>query len=262
MTLSIIYINFNTRGLLKQSLKHLFLMKPALDFEVIVVDNHSADKTVQMVRKEFPETRIIESMENYGYAKGANLGIAEAKGKYIAIFNPDIFISRGCLETMVNYLDNNPDTGLVGPKLTNADGGLQYSCYHFPKIYTPILRRSFLGQTGFGQKELDRYLMKNFNHSESAEVDWLLGGALMARASALQEVGFMDERYFLYFEDTDLARRLKEKKYKVVYLPSAAMVHLHRRESADTPLIKALFNKITRAHILSACKYFWKYRNS
>jgi hypothetical protein len=163
---------------------------------------------------------------------------------------------------MVNYLDNNPDAGLIGPKLVNADGSLQYSCYRFPKIYTPIMRRSFLGQTGFGQKELDRYLMKNFNHSESAEVDWLLGGALMVRANALREIGFMDERYFLYFEDTDLARRLKEKKYKVVYFPSAKMVHLHRRESADMPLVKALFSKTTRAHIRSACKYFWKYCNS
>jgi len=261
MTLSIIYINYSTRGLLKQSLKHLFLMKPALDFEVIVVDNNSNDKSAEMVRKGFPEARLIESMENYGYARGANLGIAEARGKYIAIFNPDIFISKGSLEIMVNYLDNNPDAGLVGPKLINADGSLQHSCYRFPKIYTPLLRRSFLGQTMLGKKELDRYLMKKFNHSESCEVDWLLGGAIMARASALKEIGFLDERYFLYFEDTDLARRLKEKKYKVVYLPSAEMVHLHRRESADTPLIRGLLSKTTRAHILSACKYFWKYRN-
>ncbi len=260
MTLSIIYINFNTGRLLKQSLKHFFLMRPALDFEIIVVDNHSADKSVQMIRKDFPEIRIIESMENYGYAKGANLGIAEAKGNYIAIFNPDIFISRGSLEAMINYLDNNSDAGLVGPKLVHADGSLQYSCYQFPKIYTPVLRRSFLGKTGFGQKELDKYLMKHFSHNESSEVDWLLGGALMARAGALKEIGFMDERYFLYFEDTDLARRLKEKKYKVVYLPSAKMVHLHRRESADTPLFKALLSKTTRTHIGSACKYFWKYR--
>ncbi len=261
MTLSIIYINYNNRGLLKQSLKHLFLMNPALDFEVIVIDNHSNDESAKMVREKFSEVRIVESMENYGYAKGANLGIAEAKGKYIAIFNPDIFISRGSLEAMVNYLDNNPGAALLGPKLINADGSLQYSCYRFPKIYTPILRRSFLGQTGFGQKEIDRYLMKNFSHTESVEVDWLLGGALMARASALKEVGSMDERYFLYFEDTDLARRLKEKNYQVVYFPSAKMVHLHRRESADTPFIKGILSKITRAHIRSACKYFWKYKN-
>lgn len=262
MTLSIIYINYNTRGLLKQSLKHLFLINPALDFEVIVVDNHSVDGSAQMVREKFPETRLIESMENYGYARGANLGIAEAGGKYVAIFNPDTFLCKGSLEAMVNHLDNNPDTGLVGPKLVNADGSLQHSCYGFPNFYTPLLRRSFLGRTSLGENELNRYLMRNFNHSESREVDWLLGGAIMARAGALKKVGLLDERYFMYFEDTDLARRLKAEGYKIVYLPCAKMVHLHRRESADTSLIKSLLNKTTRVHIASAIKYFWKYRKS
>lgn len=260
MTLSIIFINYNTRGLLKQSLKHLFFINPALDFETIVVDNNSTDGSAQMVREKFPQVRLIESMENYGYAKGANLGLMEANGRYAAIFNPDIFVARGALEAMVNYLDNHPDTGLVGPKLENADGGLQYSCYRFPKIYTPLLRRSFLGGTAFGERELSRYLMKDFNHTESAPVDWLLGGALVARVAALKEVGLLDERYFLYFEDTDLGRSLRGKNYKVIYLPSARMVHLHRRESADTPLLKSLLNKTTRAHILSAIKYFLKYR--
>lgn len=262
MTLSIIYINYNTRGLLKQSLKHLFLINPALDFEVIVVDNHSTDGSVEMVKEKFPQVRLIESMENYGYARGANLGIAEAGGNYAAIFNPDIFICQGSLEAMVNHLDNNPDTGLVGPKLVNADGSLQHSCYGLPNFCTPLLRRSFLGETMLGKKELDRYLMRNFSHSESREVDWLLGGALLARVSALKKVGLLDERYFLYFEDTDLARKLKVNGYKIIYLPSAKMVHLHRRESADTSLIKSLLNKTTRAHIASAIKYFWKYRNS
>lgn len=259
MTLSIIYVNYNTRGLLKQSLKHLFLINPALDFEVIVVDNNSRDGSAEMVRHKFPQVRLIESMQNYGYSKGVNLGLAEANGSYAAIFNPDIFVSRGALETMVNYLDNHPEAALVGPKLVNADESLQYSCFCFPKIYTPLLRRTFLGGTAQGRRELDRYLMKKWAHNESAPVDWLLGGALVARVSALAEVGFLDERYFLYFEDTDLARSLRNKNYKIIYLPSAKMVHLHRRESADMPLMKSLFNRTTRAHILSAIKYFWKY---
>jgi GT2 family glycosyltransferase len=262
MTLSIIYINYNTRGLLKQSLKHLFYINPAVDFEVIVVDNHSTDGSTEMVREKFPQVRLIESMDNYGYAAGVNLGIAEATGNYVAVFNPDIFINKGSIEAAVNYLDNNPDAGLVGPKLVNADGSLQYSCYAFPNFYTPLLRRTFLGKTLFGKKGLDRYLMKNFDHAESCEVDWLLGGALFARVSALKKVGLLDERFFLYFEDTDLARKLKASGYRIIYLPSAKIVHLHRRESADTSLIKSLiFKKATRIHIASAIKYFWKYKN-
>jgi GT2 family glycosyltransferase len=260
MTLSIIYINYNTRGLLKQSLKRLFLISPAVDFEVIAVDNNSSDGSAEMVLERFPAVKLIRAEKNLGYAAGANLGIKNSAGKYIAIFNPDIFITDGALEAMINYLDNNLSVGLAGPKLINADKSLQYSCYKFPKLFTPLLRRSFLGEMSFGKKELDDYLLKGFDHCGSKEVDWLLGGALLARRSALAEAGYFDERYFLYFEDTDLARKLKNKGYKIVYLPSAKMIHLHRRESADSGIIKSIFNKTTRAHIKSAIKYFLKWR--
>jgi hypothetical protein len=259
MTLSIIYINYNTRGLLKQSLKHLYLMKPALDFEIIVVDNNSKDGSAKMVRDFFPKVKLIEAKENLGYARGANAGFAAASGHYAAIFNPDIFISAGSLETIVNFLDANPGVALVGPKLTNPDGSLQYSCYRYPKVYTPIFRRSFLGNTFLGKKELDRYMMRDYDHEETRDVDWLLGGALVGRTSVLKSMGFFDERFFLYFEDTDLGRRLKESGHKSVYLPAAKMIHLHRRESADFTLLRSLLNKTTRVHIKSAIKYFLKY---
>lgn len=260
MTLSIIYINYNTRGLLKQSLKHLYLMKPALDFEIIVVDNGSKDGSAKMVHDFFPRVKLIEPGKNLGYSRGANAGFSAASGNYIAIFNPDIFISPGSLEAMVNYLDANPESALVGPKLTNPDGSLQHSCYRYPKFYTPLLRRSFLGSTFFGKKELARYMMSDYDHEEVRGVNWLLGGAIMGRADVLKKIGFFDERFFLYFEDTDLGRRLNGAGYKVVYLPSAKMVHLHRRESADYTFFRSLLNKTTRAHIKSAMKYFWKHR--
>jgi hypothetical protein len=259
MTLSVVYVNYNTRGLLKQSLKHLYLMKPAIDFEVIVVDNASEDGSVEMVRDFFPEVKVLALSENIGYAAGANLGLAKAGGQYVAIFNADIFILSGSLEAAVNFLDNHPAAGLVGPKLMNADKSLQYSCYRFPKFYTPLLRRTFLGATAFGKKELARYLMQDYDHLESREVDWLLGGALIGRVSVLRRFG-LDERYFLYFEDTDLGQRLKARGVKIVYLPSAQMIHLHRRESADAVLWKSLFNKMMRIHIRSAWRYFWQYK--
>ncbi|MBU4421568.1 glycosyltransferase family 2 protein [Candidatus Parcubacteria bacterium] len=260
MTLSIIYINYNTRQLLKQSLKHLFLISPAIDFEVIVVDNNSSDGSSEMLLEKFPQVKVIRSEKNLGYAGGANLGLKNASGSVVAVFNADIFITQNSLETAVNYMDNHIDIAMVGPKLINADGSLQYSCYQFPRPYIPILRRTFLGETKWGKRKVDKYLMKDYSHEDARQVDWLLGGALIARKSALFEVGFFDERYFLYFEDTDLAHRLKDKNYKLIYLPSAKMYHLHRRESADTGLLKSLFNPATRAHIKSAIKYFWKWR--
>ncbi|PIR66742.1 MAG: hypothetical protein COU51_02305 [Parcubacteria group bacterium CG10_big_fil_rev_8_21_14_0_10_36_14] len=262
MTLSIIYINYNTRQLLKQSLKHFFLISPAIDFEIIVVDNNSTDGSAEMLLEEFRQVKLIKSKKNLGYAGGANLGLKNASGSFVAVFNADIFIIQNSLETAINYMDNHTDIGMAGPKLINADGSLQYSCYRFPRPYTPILRRTFLGETKWGKREVDKYLMKDYNHNDARPVDWLLGGALIARKSALFEVGFFDDQYFLYFEDTDLAHRLKDKGYKVMYLPSSKMYHLHRRESADTGLLKSLFNPATRAHIKSAIKYFWKYKAS
>ncbi|MEK7067885.1 MAG: glycosyltransferase family 2 protein, partial [Patescibacteria group bacterium] len=226
---------------------------------VIVIDNNSSDGSAEMVKNRFPNARLIESKENLGYAKGVNLGLKQSQGAYVAIFHPDIFITKGALETLVNYLDANLDVAMVGPKLINADGSLQYSCYRFPKIYTPLLRRTFLGETSSGKKEIDRYLMKDFGHNESREVDWLLGGALLARKAALKEIGYLNEEFFLYFEDTDLGRKFKKAGYKVTYLPSAKMIHLHRRESADNSILSGLFNKTTRVHILSAIRYFRKY---
>lgn len=260
MTLSIIYVNYNTKGLLKQSLKHLFWVQPALDFEIIVVDNNSSDGSAKAIKEKFPNTRVIESRENLGYAKGVNLGLKHSQGAYAAIFNPDIFVSKGALEALINYLDMNLDVGMVGPKLINADGSLQYSCYRFPKAYTPLLRRTFFGETSFGRKEINRYLMKDFSHNESRDVDWLLGGALVVRKSVLEKIGCLNEDFFLYFEDTDLGQRLKKAGYKIAYVPAARMIHLHRRESANTSVLASLFNKTTRVHIYSALKYFKKYK--
>jgi GT2 family glycosyltransferase len=258
MVLSIVYVNYNTKGLLRQSLKHLFLMRPVLDFEVIVVDNNSRDGSAELVKQCFPQVTLIEARENFGYAKGANLGLRQSRGVYAAVFNPDIFVARGALETLIDYLDEHQDVAMVGPKLINADGSLQYSCYRFPRIYTPLCRRTALGTLSLGRKEVERYLMKDFNHNETKEVDWLLGGAIVARRSALEKIGYLDEDFFLYFEDTDLGRKFKKIGYKVVYLPSAEMIHLHRRESADASVLSSLFSKTARIHIYSAFKYFRK----
>lgn len=234
-------------------------MKPTLDFEIIVVDNNSQDGSIEMLAKNFPAVKIIANKENLGYAKGVNIGVMASRGTFVAIFNPDIFINKGSLESCVNYLENNLETDIVGPRLTNPDGSLQNSCYRYPKIYTPFVRRTFFGATYFGKKELDRYLMRDFSHNESVDVNWLLGGALLCRKSALLVVGLFDERYFLYFEDTDICRKINSLGKKVVYLPSASMVHMHRRESADFGIIKSLSKKATREHIKSAIKYFIKW---
>jgi GT2 family glycosyltransferase len=162
---------------------------------------------------------------------------------------------------MVEYLADHKDIWMLGPQLLNFNGTIQESCFRFHKISTILLRRTFLGKTRWGQKELARFLMKDFDRQSAREIDWILGAALMVKRQALERVGLMDEQFFLYFEDTDWCRRFWKKGLKVVYFPEARMHHYHGRFSKKTSGLMDLFvNKYTWIHIFSAIKYFWKYR--
>jgi GT2 family glycosyltransferase len=260
MDLSIIILNYKTCGLLKECLKGIKLVKPKLDFEIIVVDNGSKDGTPEMIAECFPEVRFIETGQNLGYAKGNNVGIRAAKGRYIMIINPDIILFEGVVEKLVEFMDSHPDVGIVGPKLLNPDKTLQFSCYKFHSFWIPLYRRTPLGKLPWVRKAIDEFLMKDWDHNSVREVDWLLGGCLLIRSSALWDVGLLDERYFAYFDDVDLCRMMWNKGWKVVYYPLVSVVHFHRRESAEAFWVTSIFNKVTRIHIASWIKYFWKWR--
>ncbi len=259
MDLSIIVLNYKTMRLLRECLRSIRFANPQLRFEVIVVDNASGDGTAAMVRQEFPEHVLIESSANRGYAGGNNLGLAAAKGRHVMIMNADIFVKDGVLEELVRYLDAHPEVGMVGPRLVNGDGSAQESHYRFHTLDIPMLRRTPLGATGWGSRKLDAFLMKDVQPSGPTEVDWLLGGAVVARREAVAEVGLLDERFFLYFDDVDWCRRFWEKGWKVVYLPDVSLIHLHQRQSAEGELLAVVTNPVTRIHIRSAVQYFRKY---
>jgi len=260
--LSIIIVNYNQKNLLKQSLKGINLVKPKLDYEIIVVDNASKDGSQEMLN-EFKiyglKFKVILSYQNKGFAAGCNLGIKESKGDYLLILNPDIVVLENSIENLYKFMEKNTQVGICGPKLLNPDKSIQFSCYRFPQWYIPIIRRTFLGKFSWAKKRLDHYLMTDFNHQENKEVDWLLGACLMIRKKALEEVGLFDERFFLYFEDVDLSRRMKLAGWKVFYLASSEMFHYYQRTSAEQEGIFALFSKITWIHISSALKYFLKW---
>ena len=260
MQLSIIILNHEQKGLVKNCLKNILSLNLELEYEIIVVDNNSKDNCLEMVSKEFPNVKAVESRKNLGYAAGNNLGIKKAKGKYVLIFNPDITVLPGSIEEMHQFMESNQDCAICGPKLLNPDKSIQISCCRFPKWYTPILRRTFLGKLEFAKKELNRYLMLDCQRNETKEVDWLIGACVMVSKSAIEKVGLMDERYFLYFEDIDWCRRFCRVGYKVYYFPQVKMIHFHQRLSAQKSNLKAFLDKPTWIHINSAIKYFWKWR--
>jgi len=259
MDLSIVILNYKNRGLVKQCVKTIGLAAPKSSHEIIVVDNASEDGTGEMLASRFPHVTFVASPVNGGYASGNNLGIAASSGRYVLVLNPDITVRPGAIDAMVDFMDRNRDIGVLGPRLVHPDGSLDESCFRFPTPAIPVYRRTPLGRTAFGRQALGRYVMDDFDRTATRDVDWLLGAALMVRREALAKVGPLDERYFLYFEDTDWCRRFLEAGWRVTYFAGATMVHYHDRLSARGSWITSPLRASTRIHIASAFKYFRKW---
>jgi GT2 family glycosyltransferase len=157
-------------------------------------------------------------------------------------------------------MKENISVGMLGPKLLNFNGTLQDSCFRFYRPITIIYRRTFLGHFAFAKRHLDSFLMKDYNHMDIKEVDWLMGSAMMISRKALNDVGLMDSRYFMYFEDVDWCRRFWENGFKVVYYPIVSMHHYHGKGSAKGGVVNSLLSsRLTWIHILSGIKYFKKF---
>lgn len=257
--LSIIVLSYRSRGLLRRCLKGLRVAPLTGWAEIIVVDNDSRDGTIDMLRTDFPEVRAIASPVNGGFAAGNNLGLLAARGRAVLILNPDLVVFPGALDRLLAFLDAHPEVAVVAPQLANPDGTTQLSCYRFPDAWIPILRRTPLGRLGFAQPHLRRYLLSDWDHSQTRSVDWALGACLMVRTAALERVGLLDERYFLYYEDVDWCRRFWEAGFAVTYHPAVRLVHYHQRLSAEYPGLQGVFSALTRQHILSGLLYFLKF---
>jgi len=266
MDLSVIILNYKSRSKLLNCLDSFSRADlGSLDYEIIVIDvvvDTVASELLDL-SKRYRRLRLIVTPKNLGMGGGNNLGLEEARGEFILILNPDTVIKDRALPTLWEYLQNNPTVGLVGPKLLNSDGSLQFSCARFPNFFTPILRRTFLGD--YFKDSRDRFIMNDFDHNSIRPVDWLMGSCLMFRSKIDLASGDIfeprfDERYFMYFEDTDLARQVWTKGLKVVYNPEAVVIHDHQRQSAKYPWYLAiLLDGLAWRHIASWLKYFIKW---
>lgn len=260
MDISIIILNYKSRGLTLNCIKSI---KEAdfnnLKYEIIVVDNNSKDSIREILSWQYQDVKFIQNKRNIGMGAGNNVGIKAATGKYIVIMNPDTIAFIDTFKKMYEFMESNPGVGLAGPKQFYPDKTVQNSCFRWYKLLTPIYRRTFLGKLKFGKKDLNRFLMKNFDHNSSREVDWLLGSFLFCRTKALERVGRFDERFFLYFEDTDLCQRFWQKGWEIVYFPESRIIHNHIRKSAEAPWYKFLSSKVARCHIVSWIKYLRKW---
>jgi GT2 family glycosyltransferase/lipopolysaccharide/colanic/teichoic acid biosynthesis glycosyltransferase len=251
---SIVIVSYNSRGVLGPCLESLKRQSLFATTEVVVVDNASSDGTPAMVRERYPWVRLIAGRKNLGFSRGVNIGIREARGRYFLILNPDTVVRRDSIERLVEFAKSTPEAGIIGPKLVYEDGTLQYSCRRFYTWKVLVLRRTVLGKIFKNSRHLAEHLMLDFDHETTREVDWLLGACLLVRREAVESVGLLDERFFLYFEDVDWCFRMKHKGWKVFYHPASVVIHTYARGSAQS-----VINRSVIAHLASLVRYYDKW---
>ena len=231
--LSVVIVSFNTRDLLRDCLKTLTPELASLRHEIIVVDNASRDGSPAMVAAEFPEVRLVRSEQNLGFAAANNRGFAIARGRYVVLLNSDAFPRLGAIRRSVEHMDENPKAGLGGGRLIGRDDSAQPSGRMFPSILNELLMVSGLAARHPGSRLLGRGDRTWADPMSAAQVDWLPGAYIIIRRELLERLGYFDERFFFYYEEVDLCRRIKAAGYQVWYWPDIVVVHLGG-ESAKT----------------------------
>lgn len=223
MDLSILIVNWNTREMLRDCLTSLYDTITDLEFETIVVDNNSTDGSQDMVRQSFPQVQLIENTENVGFARANNQAIEASQGRYVLLFNTDAFAQPGAIRAMVTYADGYPDIGVAGAHLLNADGSFQASHTRFPTLWREFLILSGLGRLLFGEWYPSHGPDKSLAVTDA---DYVEGACMLVRREALDQVGGLDEGFYMYAEEVDWCLRMRRAGWRVVYLPQTRIIHL------------------------------------
>jgi GT2 family glycosyltransferase len=221
MNLSVIIVNWNTRDLLRECLKSVLKQTKGLDYEVLVVDNGSSDDSVRMIKKAFPWIKLMENRENLGFSKANNQAIRRARGEFILLLNSDTKIAENAFKKMVDFARANPQIGVLGPRLLNADGNSQASTAPF----------YFLGVAFLSLFGGDRFLRSS--PQKAKKVDWVSGSCFLIRRELLDKVGGLDEQFFMYLEEMEFCYRAKKVGFETWFLPWARVYHLVRGSSPE-----------------------------
>ena len=263
---SIVIVNYKMKDDIHKCLDSFYAQNVADGFSVAVniADNScNKDGIKELLLDKYQKVNYIDIGGNIGFGKAQNLGFLNEQAKYYMTLNPDIeFIDSKILHKIKEFFENNPRVGMIGPKLVNLDGSVQNSCYRFPRLFDQFYRRFELDKKySFFKKRVDEYLMADFDRVQSRTVDWIMGSFMVARSEMIDEVGFFDDRFFMYFEDCDWCRRTWLSDWQVCYLADTMARHAHRRESNDggLNLLSILSNKMVRIHLKSWYLYFKKW---
>ncbi|MFN0085251.1 MAG: glycosyltransferase family 2 protein [Blastocatellia bacterium] len=258
---SVVVVSFNTRDLLRDCLGTLEREAGGVAYETIVVDNASRDASADMVAREFPAAKLIRSPVNQGFAAANNRGFAIARGRYVVLLNSDAFLRPGDLALSVRRMDADPRIGVGGARLVGRDDSWQPSARMFPSFTNDLLTITGLS-TRYPQSRLfGRFDRTWADQDEPAEVDWVPGAYSIIPRRVLEEVGFFDESFFLYYEEVDLCRRIKAAGYTVWYWPDVVVTHLGGESSKTLKHleISSSGSQLTLWRMRSALLYYRKH---
>lgn len=251
MDISVVIVSWNAVRYLEECLTSLQALNKDVSTEIIVVDNASTDGTAEMVRRRFAQVRLIETNENLGFARANNVGIACTTGKYICLLNPDVNVPPDCLSKMHQYMDRETDIGLLGPKMRGPQGDTWPSGMRFPTLWNGLLRALAMDSLFKGTGLFGGFLMTDCGFDTIKDVDILTGWFWMARREALNQVGLLDERFFMYGEDIDWCKRFHGAGWRVVFYPEAEALHYGAASSSNAPV--RFYLEMQRANL-----QYWK----
>ena len=250
--ISIAIVTYNNSSVIKKCLYSIFETIKNLKFELIIVDNGSSDNNVEIIEKDFKNVRLIKNDKNVGFGVAHNIAIKLAKGRYHLVLNPDIIFTENSIEKLLNFMEKNPDVGLISPKIVSPDGTIQYLCKRSPCVFDLCIRRFTPGfiQKLF-KKRIDFFEMKDTGYNKIMDVCYLSGSFMLFRKSVLEKIGGFDENFFMYSEDADITHRIGEIS-RALFYPYTSVVHLWERGSHKN--IKLFF-----ISLISTVKYFNKW---
>jgi len=225
MDLSIVIVSWNTKELLKKCLTSIYHNQGDLKLEVLVVDNNSGDQTVDMIKTDFPQVTLIANQVNLGFATGNNQAIKRAKGEYILLLNPDTEIIDSALQKSVNFFKETKGVGILGCQILNPDKTIQPSVRRFPTWFPLFLIFLKLPKLFPHLKAVEHYLATDFNYAQNQIVAQVMGAFMLTKKTILDQIGLLDESFFIWFEEVDLCRRAQQNGYRVYYFKDAQIIH-------------------------------------
>jgi len=254
MELSIIIVTWNTKEFLNKCLDSIYKNRGNLELEILVVDNASADGTIDMLKKYWPKIKLIANKINLGFAAANNQAIKQATGRYILLLNPDTEIKNDALTKAIHFFRQHEQIGVLGVKLLNSDGSLQPSVRHFPTIFAIVLILSKIAKLLPNLPALKKYLATDFDYSYAQRVDQVMGAFFLTSRDVINQIGSLDERFFIWFEEVDFCRRVYQAGFAVWFYPEAAITHYGGQSFKQALTIKKQW-----FFFQSALKYFTKH---